>query len=427
LAAPLTISTFGRTLKIRHIELFSDLIELDGASCLLSIARDTTESLKLEAQFRQAQKMDAIGRLAGGVAHDFNNMLAVIVGYIQLLQDCVGPNDSAQKHIEQIRKACERAAGLTRQLLGFSRKQVVQPRVLNLNVVVNNLSKMLLRMIGEDITLSMVPGIPLGSIKADLGQIEQVLMNLIINARDAMPQGGRIVIETRDAELQEDQAQYKPVVVSGSYVMLSVSDTGTGMDGPTMARIFEPFFTTKGAGKGTGLGLSMVYGIVKQSNGYIWVTSEPGKGATFKLYFPRVSEEAEPIIPRRFDPPTVGGSETILVVEDDPALRELVVDLLKESGYKVLAALDTKQAIDLAKKKKNIHLLLTDVIMPTMSGGELAKQICKLRPVMKVLFMSGYSGDLVAKHGILEAETNLVEKPFTKHALLGKVRAVLNN
>jgi len=423
------LQTTFRTRKgeIRHIELFSDLIELDGASCLLSIARDTTESLKLEAQFRQAQKMDAIGRLAGGVAHDFNNMLAVIVGYIQLLQDCVGPNDSAQKHIEQIRKACERAAGLTRQLLGFSRKQVVQPRVLNLNVVVNNLSKMLLRMIGEDITLSMVPGIPLGSIKADLGQVEQVLMNLIINARDAMPQGGRIVIETRDAELHEDQAQYKPVVVSGSYVMLSVSDTGTGMDGPTMARIFDPFFTTKGAGKGTGLGLSMVYGIVKQSNGYIWGTSEPGKGATFKLYFPRVSEEAGPIITKRFDPPTVGGSETVMVVEDDPALRELVVDLLEESGYKVLEALDTKQAIEIAKRKKNIHLLLTDVIMPTMSGGELARQICKLRPAMKVLFMSGYSGDLVAKRGILEAETNLVEKPFTKHALLSKVRVVLDN
>src|ERR1051325_6167195 len=246
-------STF-RTRKgeIRHVELFSDTIELDGRSCLLTIARDTTESLKLEAQFRQAQKMDAIGRLAGGVAHDFNNMLAVIVGYIQLLQDRVGPDDSGQKHIEQIRRACERAAGLTRQLLAFSRNPVVQPRILNLNVVVSNLSKMLLRMIGEDITLSMIPGIPLGSIKADLGQIEQVLMNLAINARDAMPNGGRIVIETRNAELKEDQAQYRPVVVSGSYVMLSISDTSTGMDEPTMARIFEPFFTTKSAGKGTG-------------------------------------------------------------------------------------------------------------------------------------------------------------------------------
>jgi PAS domain S-box-containing protein len=423
------LQTTFRTRKgeLHHVELFADLIQLAGSTCVFTIVRDITESLKLEAQFRQAQKMDAIGRLAGGVAHDFNNMLAVIVGYIQLLQDQVSPVGSAQKHIEQIRKACERAAGLTRQLLAFSRKQVVQPKILNLNAVVNNLSKMLLRMIGEDITLSMVPGIPLGSIKADLGQIEQALVNLAINARDAMPHGGRIVIETRNAELKEDHAQYRPAVVSGSYVMLSVSDTGTGMDGPTMARIFEPFFTTKGAGKGTGLGLSMVYGIVKQSNGYIWVTSEPGKGATFKLYFPRVNEEAEPLITQTVDPPTVGGSETILVVEDDHSLRELVVELLEESGYKVVEAVDAKEAINIAKKKKNIHLLLTDVIMPTMSGSELAKQICKLRPQMKVLFMSGYSGDLVANHGILEAATNLVEKPFTKHALLTKVRAVLES
>src|ERR1041385_67937 len=421
-------STF-RTRKgeVRHVELFSDTIELDRISCLLTIARDTTESLKLEAQFRQAQKMDAIGRLAGGVAHDFNNMLSVIVGYVQLLQDRVGPDDSGQKHIEQIRRACERAAGLTRQLLAFSRKQVVQPRILNLNVVVSNLSKMLLRMIGEDITLSMIPGIPLGSIKADLGQIEQVLMNLAINARDAMPNGGRIVIETRNAELKEDQAQYRPVVVSGSYVMLSISDTGTGMDEPTMARIFEPFFTTKSAGKGTGLGLSMVYGIVKQSSGYIWVTSEPGKGATFKMYFPRVNEEPDPMIAPMSDPPIVGGSETILVVEDDPSLRELIVALLEESGYKVIEALDPKEAIEIARKKKRIHLLLTDVIMPDMGGGELAQQISQLRPDVKVLFMSGYSGDLIASHGILEAATNLVEKPFTKHTLLSKLRSVLDS
>lgn len=423
------LQTTFRTRKgeIRQVEVSADLIELGGSACVLSIGRDITESLKLEAQFRQAQKMDAIGRLAGGVAHDFNNMLAVIVGYIQLLQDRIDPADSGQKHIEQIRKACERAAGLTRQLLAFSRKQVVQPRILNLNAVVNNVSKMLLRMIGEDITLSMVPGIPLGSIKADLGQIEQVLMNLAINARDAMPHGGRIVIETRNAELKEDHAQYRPAVVSGSYVMLSLTDTGTGMDEPTMSRIFEPFFTTKGAGKGTGLGLSMVYGIVKQSNGYIWVTSEPGKGATFKLYFPRVDEAAEPLITQRVDPPIAGGTETILVVEDDPSLRELVVDLLEESGYKVLEALDVESAIAIAKKKKTIHLLLTDVIMPTMGGGDLAASLKMLRPKLKVLFMSGYSGDLVADHGVLEAETNLLEKPFTKHALLSKVRAVLDN
>lgn len=413
--------------EVRHVELFSDTIELGGVSCLLSIARDTTESLKLEAQFRQAQKMDAIGRLAGGVAHDFNNMLAVIVGYIQLLQDRVDPEDVGQKHIEQIRRACERAAGLTRQLLAFSRKQVVQPRALNLNAVVNNLSKMLLRMIGEHITLSLVPGIPLGTVTADLGQIEQVLVNLAINARDAMPNGGRIVIETANVELKEDHAQHRPPVVPGSYVMLAMSDTGSGMDELTMSRIFEPFFTTKGAGKGTGLGLSMVYGIVKQSNGYIWVNSQPGKGASFKIYFPRINEPAEPLIAQQIDPPVAKGSETILVVEDDPSLRELVVDLLEESGYKVLEATDVEQAIALVKKKKTIHLLLTDVIMPVMSGGELASRITELRPRIKVLFMSGYSGDLVANHGVLEAATNLVEKPFTKHALISKVRAVLDN
>ncbi len=413
--------------EIRQVELFADLIELGGSSCVLAIARDITESLKMEAQFRQAQKMEAVGRLAGGVAHDFNNMLAVIVGYIQLLQDRLDPADAGQRHIEQIRKACERAAGLNRQLLAFSRKQVVQPRILNLNAVVNNLSKMLLRMIGEDITLSMVPGAPLGSVKADLGQIEQVLMNLAINARDAMPHGGKIVIETANVELEEDHAQHQPTVIPGSYVMLSVRDTGTGMDDPTMARIFEPFFTTKGPGKGTGLGLSMVYGIVKQSNGYIWVTSQPGEGASFKLYFPRVNEAAAPLIIQRLEPPAAKGSETILVVEDDPSLRELVVDLLEESGYKVVEAVDVEAALDLAQKKKTIHLLLTDVIMPTMSGGDLAARLKMLRPELKVLFMSGYSGDLVAEHGILEAETNLLEKPFTKHDLVSKVRAVLDN
>jgi two-component system cell cycle sensor histidine kinase/response regulator CckA len=424
-----SLQTTFRTRKgeLRHVELFADWIELAGSSCVFCIVHDITESLKLEAQFRQAQKMDAIGRMAGGVAHDFNNMLAVIVGYVQLLQDRISPTDPGQKHIEQIRKACERASGLTRQLLAFSRRQVLQPKILNLNAVVNNVSKMLLRMIGEDMTLSMVPGIPLGSVKADLGQIEQVLVNLAINARDAMPHGGRIIIETANAELKEDHAQYKPAVVTGSYVMLSVSDTGTGMDEPTMARIFEPFFTTKGAGKGTGLGLAVVYGIVKQSNGYIWVTSEPGKGATFKLYFPRVHEDADPLISQTFDPPVIRGSETILVVEDDPSLRELVVALLEESGYKVIEAMDVKEAIAITKKRKNINLLLTDVIMPNMSGGELAKQISRIRPDIKVLFMSGYSGDQVASHGVLEAETNLVEKPFTKHALLSKVRAVLDN
>jgi PAS domain S-box-containing protein len=415
-----------RSGEIRTVEFFAEFIDLEETKCVLTIARDITESLKMEAQFHQAQKMEAVGRLAGGVAHDFNNMLAVIVGYTQLLQDRLDPSDSGQKHIAQIRRACERASGLTRQLLAFSRKQVVQPRVLDLNAVVNNLSKMLLRVIGEDITLSVVPGKSLGNIRADLGQIEQSIVNLSVNARDAMPQGGKIAIQTANVYLEENHAEYQPTVVPGPYVMLSVSDTGTGMDEQTMAHIFEPFFTTKGAGKGTGLGLSMVYGIVKQSNGYVWVTSKPGEGATFKIYFPRVEEQAQPLVSQPEEPPIVRGTETVLVVEDDPSLRELVVELLEEGGYKVLEATDVEAAMNIAKTKRTIHLLLTDVIMPAMGGGDLAAHLKKLRPELRILFMSGYSGDQVADHGILEAETNLLEKPFTKHSLLSKVRTVLD-
>jgi two-component system, cell cycle sensor histidine kinase and response regulator CckA len=416
-----------RSGEIRQVELFADLIELGGSPCVLCIARDVTEARKMEAQFRQAQKMEAVGRLAGGVAHDFNNMLAVIVGYCQILQDRFDEADPAQKHIQQIRKASHRAAGLTRQLLAFSRKQVLQPRVLNLNAVVNNLSRMLLRMIGEDISLVLVPGTPLGSITADLSQIEQVLMNLVVNSRDAMPQGGKIIIETANVDLKEDHAQHRPTVVPGAYVMLSVRDSGCGMDEQTRSQVFEPFFTTKGPGKGTGLGLSMVYGVVKQSNGYIWVESEVEKGTTFKIYFPRTDAPAGALIMETPEPAVAKGSETVLLVEDEPSLRELVVDLLTEAGYTVLDAGNVEEALKLAQKTQTIHLLLTDVIMPTMSGSDLAARLRTLRPGLKVLYMSGYSADLIASHGVLEAETQLLEKPFTTHALLAKVRNVLGN
>ena len=412
--------------EVREVELFAEQIELGGTACILAITRDITEAKKLEAQFRQAQKMEAVGRLAGGVAHDFNNMLAVIVGYSQILEDHLAASDPGQKHVEQIKKAAERASGLTRQLLAFSRQQVLQPRVLNLNSVVKNLARMLRRMIGEDIVLAFQPSAALGSVTADLGQMEQILMNLAVNARDAMPHGGRITIETADVYLEEDHAQHHPTVRAGHYVMLSMTDTGAGMDEQTLSRIFEPFFTTKGAGKGTGLGLSMVYGIVKQSEGYIWANSRLGEGATFRIYFPRVEALADPLTAEKLDMPAMRGSETVLVVEDDESLRTLVVDLLGESGYRVLEATNVQAALEIARDNDFIQLLLTDVIMPTMSGSELASRLVAMRPGLKVLYMSGYSGDLIASHGVLEQETSLLEKPFTKHGLLGKVRSVLD-
>jgi PAS domain S-box-containing protein len=412
--------------EIREVEISAEFIELNGSPGFMSISRDVTQAKRLEAQLRQAQKMEAVGRLAGGVAHDFNNMLAVIVGYCQLLQDRIEQVDPAQKFVQEIRKACSRAAGLTRQLLAFSRKQVLQPRVLNLNAVVNNLSRMLLRMIGEDISLVMAPATPLGSVRADLGQMEQILMNLVVNARDAMPQGGIIVIETANVDLKEDHAEHRPTVVPGPYVMLSVRDRGCGMDERTKSQIFEPFFTTKGPGKGTGLGLSMVYGAVKQSNGYIWVDTEPEKGTTFKLYFPRVEAEADPLVVETAQRAVAGGSETILVVEDEPSLRELIVDLLTQSGYRVMEARSVEEAMELAHKTQSLHLLLADVIMPTMSGHDLAEHLLSIKPGLKVLYMSGYSADRVLSHGVQDTETLLIGKPFTTQALLAKVRHLLD-
>jgi nitrogen-specific signal transduction histidine kinase/CheY-like chemotaxis protein len=394
----------------------------------LAITLDTTESKRLEQQFLQAQKMEAVGLLAGGIAHDFNNMLNVIVGYSDLVLDRVGTQQSLTGPVEQIKKAGLRAAVLTRQLLAFSRKQVLQPRVLDLNAVVNNVSKMLLRMIGEHISLSMIAGVSLGSVQADLGQIEQILMNLVINSRDAMPQGGKIVIETANTDLDENYAKAHHPVVPGVYVMLSVRDTGCGMDEKTIARIYEPFFTTKPLGEGTGLGLSTVYGIVKQSGGHIWVYSEPGKGTTFKIYLPRVDQSAESLLRPKTETPTFEGTETVLVVEDDESLRDLTVSLLRSHGYTVLEAKDGNAGTAVAEQHQgDIHLLLTDVIMPGMSGGELARKLEALRPNLHVLFMSGYTGDLIAHQGILEPETTLLEKPFTKVTLLTKVRDALSS
>ena len=389
-------------------------------------AEDVTERKILERQLRQAQKMEAVGRLAGGIAHDFNNALGVIVGYTALLKENLSSDSTALRYAEQIGIAGNRAASLTRQLLAFSRKQIVQPNIINLNVVVAETEKMLRRLIGEDIDLVLLLDPHLGRVRADLTQIDQILMNLAVNARDAMPQGGKLVMQTSNAELDATNLSQHEYSKPGRYVMLSVSDTGCGMDGQTQAHIFEPFFTTKEPGKGTGLGLSTVYGIVKQSEGYIWVYSEPGQGATFKIYLPQVDAVAESIIAAETaDIPK--GSETVLLVEDDESMRDLTRHCLEMGGYTVLGVRDGEAAIRIASEQKGpIHLLLTDVVMPGINGRQLAESLSVLRPNMRVLYMSGYTADLIAQRGVLEPQVALLEKPFTREALFSKVRTVLD-
>jgi two-component system cell cycle sensor histidine kinase/response regulator CckA len=412
----------------RRVRISAGRILLDGKPCILANTLDITESRLLEEQFRQAQKMEAVGRLAGGVAHDFNNLLSVIMGYSEIAQDAAPRGTAVRNHLDQIKKAAERAAALTQQLLAFSRQQVLQPKVLDLNAVVHSVSKMLLRVIGEDVALNLAPGEPLGSIKADLGQIEQVLMNLAVNARDAMPEGGKIMIETANVELDETYARQHQSVKPGSYVMLSFSDTGCGMDATTLARIFEPFFTTKEPGKGTGLGLSTVYGIVKQSGGYVWAYSESMRGTTFKIYFPRVDGAAEKLSAPRPELVFDRGTETILLVEDEAAVRALIAELLRGAGYTVLEANEANAAIEIAERHRNsIHLVLTDVIMPGLSGGDLIVHLRTLQPNLAILFMSGYASDLIGRAGVAEPERFLLHKPFTRKSLLTKVRAMLDN
>ena len=413
--------------ETRQAELWVESIELDGQPCLLGIIRDITEIRQLEAQFRQAQKMEAIGRLAGGVAHDFNNILSIIMGYSDLSLDLIAPESPVKRYVAETKNAARRAALLTQQLLAFSRQQVVFPKVLNLNDVVNNVNSMFLRLVGDDIEIEFRAGKHLGSIKADPGQIEQVLMNLVVNARDAMLSGGKIVIETKQADMDEHFIALNPGARVGQYVVLQVSDTGSGMDALTKSQIFEPFFTTKPMGKGTGLGLSTVYGIVKQSDGYISVYSEPGRGTTFKVYFPAASEHAEEIgTLHEEEPPR--GSETILVVEDDKTLRKLAVKLLLNGGYRVVEANDADEALRIVvASEPEIDLLLTDVVMLGMSGVELVKKAEMAHPKLRSLFMSGYAGDLVGQQGVQIQEESFLEKPFSKRSLLSKVYAVLHS
>ena len=391
------------------------------------VAQDITERRRLEGQFRQAQKMEAVGRLAGGVAHDFNNLLTIINGYSELALERLHPDDPLRSSIEEITKAGGQAASLTRQLLAFSRQQVLAPRVLDLNALVADVEKMLRRLIGEDIDLVMVPGAELGRVKADPGQIEQILVNLAVNARDAMPEGGKLVIETANVEIDDAYARSHPVVTPGRYVMLAMSDTGTGMDAATQAHIFEPFFTTKEHGKGTGLGLSTVYGIVKQSGGFVWVYSEPGLGSTFKIYLPLVEDAAESVPGPEARELPFGGSETILLVEDEEAVRTLASRILQERGYRVLESASPDDALQIAEHHQEpIALLLTDVVLPKMSGRKIAEHLTLLRPSMKVLYMSGYTDDAIVRSGVLEANTAFLQKPFTPSGLARKVREVLD-
>jgi signal transduction histidine kinase/CheY-like chemotaxis protein len=387
------------------------------------MVQDITKQRNLEEQLRQAQKMEAIGRLAGGVAHDFNNLLGVIIGYSELVLDQMGPASPVRGPVEQIRKAGERATALTRQLLAFSRQQVLDTKTLNLNAIISDMAQMLHRLIGEDIELQTKLESELYAIRGDQGQIEQVILNLAVNARDAMPQGGKLMIETRNVTVEEDELQRSTPMVPGDYILLTISDTGVGMDAETQAHIFEPFFTTKAHGKGTGLGLATVYGVVKQSGGYIWVYSEPGVGATFKLYLPRVLEE-----PQTNHTPNIGdshqGSETVLVVEDEVSLRTFTCTLLQNSGYTVLEAGDGDAALALAGQyKRPIHLLLTDMIMPGMNGPTVAEKLVSLHPEAKVLLMSGYTG--FVSRGLVDPHAVLVSKPFTREELLHKIQQVL--
>jgi PAS domain S-box-containing protein len=419
---------------IIDVEVTSYPLSFAGRRAELVLAHDITERKRAEealhnseAQLRQALKMEAVGKLAGGVAHDFNNLLTAINGYSEMCLRRLKPADPIYRHVEEINKAGERAAVLTRQLLAFSRKQILQPQVLDLNQIVVELSKMLQRLIGEDVDLMMGLEANLGKIKADPNQIEQVLMNLTVNARDAMPKGGKLTIGTSNLHLNEEFADRHLSVPPGDYVMLAVSDTGCGMDETTQARIFEPFFTTKEVGKGTGLGLATVYGIVKQSGGSVWVYSEVGQGTTFKVYFPCVQGAAETRTAIKGESELLAGVETILLVEDEEVVRQMAMEILQECGYRVVQAKDGYAALELAKQYRGeIHLMLTDVVMPRMSGRELAEQMAPLRGDMRVLYMSGYTDDAIVHHGVLDEGMAFIGKPFSMDALARKVRETLD-
>jgi PAS domain S-box-containing protein len=417
--------------EIKQVECKPTLLD-DGR--IVVILSDVTERKRaedekatLQEELRQSQKMEAIGVLAGGIAHDFNNLLTLVGGYCQLSLLELKEGDPLRANIEEIKTAGERAIALTRQVLAFSRRQVLDMRVLNLNTIIIDMEKMLRRVIGEDIELVTFLTDNLGTVKTDPGWIEQVIMNLAVNARDAMPFGGKLIIETINAELDESHARSHANVKPGCYVKLSVSDTGKGMAPEVKEHLFEPFFTTKEKGKGTGLGLSTVYGIVKQSEGNIWVYSEPGLGTTFNIYLPRVDEAFEETRKKVTSGEPLRGGETVLVVEDEENVRRLAVRILERQGYNVLEASCVSDALALCKERKEaIHLILTDVVMPEMSGPQLAEQLLSLHPQIKVLYMSGYTDNAIVHHGVLKDGVNYIQKPFTIDGLARKMREVLD-
>jgi len=414
--------------KIITVQLTLRLVTEPGGSeqYLEAVLADVTELRRVERQFQQAQKMEAVGQLAGGIAHDFNNLLTIILSYSDmLLSESLAGSD--REAVEAIRGAGASAAALTRQLLTFSRQEVIQPQVMSLNELIAGTGKMLQRLIGEQVALALAVAPDAGSVRVDPGQVEQVIMNLAVNARDAMPNGGRLMIESRNVEVPVSGPGASLLDAPGRYVVLVVSDNGIGMDAQTQARIFEPFFTTKGLGKGTGLGLATVYGIVRQSGGHIEVYSEPGRGTSFKVYFPRVDEAVEAPATAAAAPEDPQGNETILLVEDEAKLRPLIHRILERKGYTVLSAAEGAEALDIvARHQGPIHLVLTDVVMPGMNGRELAERVTKLRPEIRVLFMSGYTDDAIVHHGVLEAGMQFIEKPFALAALARKVRQVLD-
>jgi two-component system cell cycle sensor histidine kinase/response regulator CckA len=408
----------------------SAILDSQGkVATLVIVNRDVSEKKSLEEQFRQAQKMEAIGRLSGGVAHDFNNLLGVIIGYAEFLAERLQAGDALRASADEILKAGKRASSLTRQLLAFSRQQVLDPKVINLNAAVSDMEKLLRRLIGEDVELSTRLDAGLDIVKADQSQLEQVILNLAVNARDAMPEGGKLTIQTENIVMDQDFVRRYPYpVLPGPYVCLSVADTGVGMDADTQARAFEPFFTTKAKGKGTGLGLSTVYGVVKQSGGYIDIWSAPGTGTTFKIYLPRVNEPSASSSPVTASATSFRGNETILLAEDESSLRTLTRHTLELCGYKVLEAKDGIQALSVSSgHPETIDLLLTDVVMPGMGGRDLSTELLRSRPDMKVLFMSGYTGQTAFSQGPINPGSAFLPKPFTREALTRKIREVLDS